>query len=228
MKCTLLLSLLFVAIQAGQSAQAQDKWISLDQKFAHYNDPQLEQTRTAIVSVDVQSVMLQNQQAGNTAAQLLSELNRRVAQASAAMRADKDGYIAQHGPGPDVEAIFTSIDSDAPDQVPSLAINPWLKAYIKDRWLLIGTQALIRVVNGDSKSLEGLATAFTTSIPNSITDNSTGPRAYKVMPKDTLWHIAKLMYPNDTAQGVEKIKAANKEAFIAGKPLTVGQVLIIP
>ena len=231
MKRTILLGLLLVAIQAGQQAQAQDKWISLDQKFAHYNDPQLEQMRTAIVSLDAQSVMAQNQRAGNTVEQMLSELNRRVAQASAAMRTDRAGYTAQHNPGPDVDAVFAAIDSDAPDQIPSLAINPWLKAYIKDRWLKIGSEALIRVINGESKTLEGVATtgvAAQTSVTGSVTDASTGPRVYKVMPQDTLWHIAKLMYPNDTAQGVEKIKAANKAAFLSGKPLTVGQVLIIP
>ncbi len=237
MKRTILLGLLLVAIQTDRHAQAQEKWISLDQKFTHYNDPQLEQVRTAIVSLDAQSVMMQNQRAGNTTEQMLSELNRRVAQASAAMRTDKAGYVAQHNPGPDVDAVFAAIDSDAPDQVPSLAINPWLKAYIKDRWLKIGSEALIRVVNGESKSLDGVATtgnatqntaASTASVTGSATDASTGPRIYKVMPQDTLWHIAKVMYPDDTAQGVEKIKAANKETFLSGKPLTVGQVLIIP
>jgi nucleoid-associated protein YgaU len=225
MKRAILLGLLFAAIQADRQAQAQDKWISLDQKFAHYNDPQLEQVRTAIVSLDAQSVMAQNQRAGHSAAEMLTELDRRVAQASAAMRMDKDGYIAQHNPGPDVDAVFAAIDSDAPDQIPSLAINPWLKAYIKDRWLLIGSQALIRVINGESKILEGVATTATTSPTDAV---SAGPRSYKVMPDDTLWHIAKLMYPNNTAQGVEKIKAANKEAFSTGKPLTAGQVLVIP
>ena len=41
------------------------------------------------------------------------------------------------------------------------------------------------------------------------------------------WKIAKKMYPGDTKNGVEKIQEANKDA-IGGKPLKIGQVLVIP
>jgi 5'-nucleotidase len=55
-----------------------------------------------------------------------------------------------------------------------------------------------------------------------------GPsKTYKVVKGDSLWKIAHKMYPGDTKNGVDKIEEANKDA-IGGKPLKIGQVLIIP
>ena len=55
-----------------------------------------------------------------------------------------------------------------------------------------------------------------------------GPsRTYTVVKGDSLWKIAHKMYPGDTKNGVDKIQEANKDA-IGGKPLKIGQVLIIP
>lgn len=56
--------------------------------------------------------------------------------------------------------------------------------------------------------------------------SATGGRTYKVVSGDSYWKIAKKMYPGDTKNGVEKIQDANKETV--GKPLKIGQVLIIP
>ena len=58
--------------------------------------------------------------------------------------------------------------------------------------------------------------------------NGTAPaasRTYKVVQGDSLWKIAHKMYPGDTKNGVDKIKDANS---MDGKPLKIGQVLIIP
>jgi LysM repeat protein len=56
-----------------------------------------------------------------------------------------------------------------------------------------------------------------------------GPsHTYKIVPGDSLWKIAHKEYPGDTKNGIDKIKEANKDTLIEGKPLKVGQVLIIP
>jgi LysM repeat protein len=53
-----------------------------------------------------------------------------------------------------------------------------------------------------------------------------GARSYTVAKGDSYWKIAKKMYPGDTRNGVAKIQEANKQTM--GKPLKIGQVLVIP
>jgi LysM repeat protein len=53
-----------------------------------------------------------------------------------------------------------------------------------------------------------------------------GARSYTVAKGDSYWKIAKKMYPGDTKNGVAKIQEANKQTM--GKPLKIGQVLVIP
>jgi hypothetical protein len=58
---------------------------------------------------------------------------------------------------------------------------------------------------------------------------SSGPaRSYKIVSGDSLWKISHKMYPGDTKNGIERIKEANKDILIEGKPLKIGQVLVIP
>jgi nucleoid-associated protein YgaU len=54
-----------------------------------------------------------------------------------------------------------------------------------------------------------------------------GGRTYTVVKGDSIWKIAHKMYPGDTKNGVDKIQEANKDA-LGGKPLKIGQVLVIP
>jgi 5'-nucleotidase len=63
--------------------------------------------------------------------------------------------------------------------------------------------------------------------PGAPAVDTTNSRSYTVVKGDSLWKIAHKMYPGDTKNGVDKIQEANKDA-IGGKPLKIGQVLIIP
>ncbi|HUB66990.1 MAG TPA: tetratricopeptide repeat protein [Candidatus Methylacidiphilales bacterium] len=58
--------------------------------------------------------------------------------------------------------------------------------------------------------------------------NGGANRTYKVVSGDSLWKISHKMYPGDTKNGIDKIKDANKDILIEGKPLKIGQVLVIP
>ena len=58
--------------------------------------------------------------------------------------------------------------------------------------------------------------------------STAGGRTYKIVSGDSLWKISHKMYPGDTKNGIDKIKEANKDTLIDGKPLKIGQVLIIP
>jgi phage tail protein X len=53
-----------------------------------------------------------------------------------------------------------------------------------------------------------------------------GARSYTVVKGDRIWTIAHKMYPGHTKDGVDKIEQANPQ--VMGKPLKIGQVLVIP
>jgi len=67
----------------------------------------------------------------------------------------------------------------------------------------------------------------TAAAPGAPAADAGAGRTYTVVKGDSLWKIAHKMYPGDTKNGVDKIQEANKDA-IGGKPLKIGQVLIIP
>jgi len=70
--------------------------------------------------------------------------------------------------------------------------------------------------------------ANATATPPGTPGTDAGPgKTYTVVKGDSIWKIAHKMYPGDTKNGVDKIQEANKDA-IGGKPLKIGQVLIIP
>jgi tetratricopeptide (TPR) repeat protein len=75
----------------------------------------------------------------------------------------------------------------------------------------------------------------TAALGNAGTDNGStnaapvstaGARSYTVVKGDSYWRIARKMYPGDTKNGIAKIQEANKQTM--GKPLKIGQVLVIP
>lgn len=67
----------------------------------------------------------------------------------------------------------------------------------------------------------------TATAPGSPATDAGPSRSYTVVKGDSIWKIAHKMYPGDTKNGVDKIQEANKDA-LGGKPLKIGQVLIIP
>jgi nucleoid-associated protein YgaU len=67
----------------------------------------------------------------------------------------------------------------------------------------------------------------TAAAPGTPATDAGPSRSYTIVKGDSLWKIAHKMYPGDTKNGVDKIQEANKDA-IGGKPLKIGQVLIIP
>jgi nucleoid-associated protein YgaU len=72
-----------------------------------------------------------------------------------------------------------------------------------------------------------VAPAGTPGATNAPAADAGPSKTYTVVKGDSLWKIAHKMYPGDTKNGVDKIQEANKDA-IGGKPLKIGQVLVIP
>jgi Tfp pilus assembly protein FimV len=83
--------------------------------------------------------------------------------------------------------------------------------------------------SGPQKALPLDATnvVSTASEPGAAGSDAGPSKTYKVVKGDSLWKIAHKMYPGDTKNGVDKLNEANKDT-IAGKPLKIGQVLIVP
>jgi Tfp pilus assembly protein FimV len=61
---------------------------------------------------------------------------------------------------------------------------------------------------------------------NAAAASSTPSRSYTVVKGDSVWKIAKKMYPGDTKNGEDKILGANQG--LDPKKLKIGQVLVVP
>ena len=77
-------------------------------------------------------------------------------------------------------------------------------------------------LDAPNPALEG-----TNAAPGAPAIDTTNAKTYTVVKGDSLWKIAHKMYPHDTKNGVDKLQEANKDA-IGGKPLKIGQVLVVP
>jgi len=72
-----------------------------------------------------------------------------------------------------------------------------------------------------------LETPAASATPGAPAADAGPARSYTVVKGDSLWKIAHKEYPHDTKNGVDKLTEANKDT-IAGKPLKIGQVLVVP
>lgn len=77
-----------------------------------------------------------------------------------------------------------------------------------------------------AEAAKGNADTDTAAATPASGTSTAGARSYTVVKGDSYWKIAKKMYPGDTKNGVAKIQEANKQTM--GKPLKIGQVLVIP
>jgi tetratricopeptide (TPR) repeat protein len=77
-----------------------------------------------------------------------------------------------------------------------------------------------------AEAAKGTADAEAATATPAGAASAAGARSYTVVKGDSYWKIAKKMYPGDTKNGVTKIQEANKQTM--GKPLKIGQVLVIP
>jgi len=141
--------------------------------------------------------------ATTTIAKLQSELGKHHSVASSAI---PNGPMIAQAAAPDPSPVI-STDAGGSSSNGATATPP--KALPVD-------QAAAAAGNADTQ------TGGTNGAPVSLE----GARSYTVVKGDSYWKIAKKMYPGDTKNGVQKIQDANKETM--GKPLKIGQVLVIP
>ena len=73
-------------------------------------------------------------------------------------------------------------------------------------------------------ALAPVAAAPATPAPAAVA----GEQEYVIVGGDTLWKIAKKFYPGHITEGINKIKAANTDILVEGKPLKIGTQIHIP
>jgi nucleoid-associated protein YgaU len=134
------------------------------------------------------------------AAQTIAKLQAQLAQATQAAQAAQQQQQQHQAP----EAT-TITDTTAPAATPAAAPPGPLKALPLDSTNAVANPAA----------------------PGSPATDAGPGRTYTVVKGDSLWKIAHKMYPGDTKNGVDKLQEANKDA-IGGKPLKIGQVLVVP
>ena len=84
-----------------------------------------------------------------------------------------------------------------------------------------------RAVAVDTNSPDVNAAPPTPTTPGATNAAPSGPaRSYTVVKGDSIWKIAKKMYPGDTKNGEDKILSANPG--LNPKRLKIGQVLVVP
>jgi len=120
------------------------------------------------------------------------------------------------------DATATTTDTNAPSAAPAPAVAATPADVTTPP---PSTNAVVASAPPRALPLDATNAISSVAEPGAAAD---GPsRTYKVVKGDSLWKIAHKMYPGDTKNGVDKIQEANKDA-IGGKPLKIGQVLIIP
>jgi nucleoid-associated protein YgaU len=181
----------------------------------------------AKLQADNASLRKQVEDATKTIVKLQGQLGKHrhdmVATAAAVVAADTNAPAATPPPAPTVAA------ADASAAVSTVAAAPAAVTDATAQPVAAATNAVAppppRALPIDATNAGSTAAPGTPGAPAA----DAGPsRSYKIVGGDSLWKIAHKMYPGDTKNGIDKIKEANKDVLIEGKPLKIGQVLVIP
>jgi LysM repeat protein len=175
------------------------------------NTPAASADDVAKLQADNATLKKQVDDAAETIAKLQAQLSKRQeVAATAAPTAEAGSPAATEAPGP-------AVASDSGSPTPAVpADGTATAAPVTPPRALPVDPSVAAAGNADSD------TGGTNGAPVDLAN----ARSYKVVSGDSYWKIAKKMYPGDTKNGVAKIQEANKQTM--GKPLKIGQVLVIP
>jgi nucleoid-associated protein YgaU len=207
---------------APNSEHADDAKAEIDKESTAFvaslpNSPQQNADDFARLQGDNATLKKQLDDATATIAQLQAKLAKAGKHHSALAAGPTPRAMPEPPPAPaPVPAAPVVADTGTPTAGPSGPVTP--KALPVD-------PAVAAAGDADHQPDVPAATAATTSSTNAA-EPAAPPRSYTVVKGDSYWKIAKKMYPGDTKNGVTKIEDANKQTV--GKPLKIGQVLVIP
>lgn len=152
----------------------------------------------------------------------------------------KEGAIAATAPAPAATPSGTTTPTGGPDApavagaTPAPAVPPTPSTATDAAAAAVGATNTAAAAPTPPKALPldapnpAVTTTGTATAAGAPAADAGPTRTYKIVAGDSLWKIAHKMYPGDTKNGIDKIKDANKDVLIEGKPLKIGQVLVIP
>lgn len=219
-----------LAPESDHAANAKDKIAQETQAFAASlpSTPSQNSDELAKLQADNASLQKQVDEAAHTIAQLQAQLAKHQPDTTATADASAaQAPVTPAGPPPAPQA--TADTTGAPIPAPADATTPPATVAADGTTPPPPPPAPPRALPLDATNAALTPIAPGTPLPPGVTPPApAGPtRSYTVVKGDSIWKIAHKMYPGDTKNGVDKIEEANKDA-IGGRPLKIGQVLVIP